>query len=515
MNSKNYTRRSFLKDVGLGISSVVMSSFVGSESLAKQKRQLPNIVYILADDMGYGDLACQNPQSKIPTPNLDELARQGTRFTDAHSGSAVCTPTRYGILTGRYCWRTRLKEWVLWGFGEPLIEPDRLTVGRLLQKQGYHTAAIGKWHLGFDWPTKDGKPQTNTGSNVDFTKPIKNGPLTRGFDYYFGVDLPNSPPYCYIENDRTIGVPSVPKPKDMFGWDGPMLAEGWDLEKVLPDLTEKAVSHIDKHAKGSPGKPLFLYFALTAPHAPVAPAYEFRYRTSAGGYGDFVFQLDWTVGEVVKALKRNGMYENTLIIFTSDNGSCGLDGYGMYGEINGVKKKFGHNPSRPWRGMKADAWEGGHRVPFIASWPGKIKPGTTCSETISLVDFMSTTAAIVGQKLPDNAGEDSYNILPALLGEEYEKPIREATVEHSGDGMFAIYQGEWKLIFGRGSGGFSKPKRIKPGPGEHLGQLYNLKEDPAEAKNLYQQRPDVVGHLTALLEKYKNQGHSRPAKKLI
>lgn len=514
MSSINYTRRNFLKSVGLGAAAVVISGSVGLQSVAGQKQQLPNIVFILADDMGYGDLGCQNPQSKIPTPNLDKIAKQGMRFTDAHSPSAVCTPTRYGILTGRYCWRSRLKEWVLWEWGAPLIEPGRLTVGNLLQKQGYHTAAIGKWHLGFDWPTTDGKRPSPKGmpENTDFTKPIKNGPLTRGFDYYFGVDLPNSPPYCYIENDHTIGIPSVPKPKEIYGWDGPMLPDGWDLEKILPDLTDKAVSHIDKHAKGSPGKPFFLYFSLTAPHTPIAPAYEFRYRTNAGAYGDFVFQLDWTVGQVVEALKRNGMYQNTLLIFTSDNGSCSLDGYRMHGTMNGVRDKFGHNPSGPWRGIKADVWEGGHRVPFIARWPGKIPMNTTCDETISLVDLMSTTAAIVGRKLPENAGEDSYNILPALLGEEYDKPIREATVEHSGDGMFAIYQGKWKLILGRGSGGFSKPKRFEPGSGEPLGQLYDLEEDPAEAKNLYQQHPDVVGHLTALLEKYKKQGYSRPIK---
>ena len=505
----NTTRRDFLKAVGLGAFAVATSRALLAASKAVSKSAgRPNIIFILADDMGYGDLNCQNPESKIPTPNLDALAGEGVRFTDAHSPAAVCTPTRYSILTGRYCWRTRLKNWVLWSWGQPIINPDRLTVPEFLKNHGYNTACIGKWHLGMDWPTIDGKLPEPKGmpKNIDFSKPIKNGPLSHGFDYYFGVDVPNFPPYCYIQNDRTVGIPTVPKPEDMFGIPGPML-KGWDLIKILPDLTKRAVDYIDQKAKS--GNPFFLYFPLTAPHTPIAPAARFRGKSKAGDYGDFVYQVDDIVGRVMKALKRNGIEDKTLIIFTSDNGSPARDGTGMSGEIGSVRR-FGHNPSWLLRGMKADTWDGGHRIPFIARWPGRIKPNTTSDETISLVDFMVTVAAILGDKLPENAGEDSYNILPALLGQKLSNPIREATVHHSGDGMFAIRQGKWKLILGRGSGGFSKPRRIEPEGSEPKGQLYNLEEDISETINLYNQRPDIVRHLEKLLDKYKKQGRSAP-----
>lgn len=510
MNSQNNTtRRDFIKAVGLGVFTMAMPKTLLSVSKAvSRSADKPNIIFVLADDMGYGDLNCQNPESKIPTPNLDTLAGDGIRFTDAHSPAAVCTPTRYSILTGRYCWRTRLKNWVLAPWGQPIINPDRLTVPEFLENHGYNTACIGKWHLGMHWPTTDGElPEPKEmPKNIDFSKPIKNGPLNHGFDYYFGVDVPNFPPYCYIENDRTIGIPTVPKPKDMFGHPGPML-DDWDLTRILPDLTKRAVDYIDQKAKS--GNPFFLYFPLTAPHAPIAPAAQFKGKSKAGDYGDFVYQVDDTVGQVIKALKRNGIEDNTLIIFTSDNGSSAKDGTNMSGKWGSVRR-FGHNPSWLLRGMKADAWDGGHRIPFIARWPGRIKPNTTSDETISLVDFIVTVAAILGEKLPENVGEDSYNILPALLGQKLSNPIREATVHHSGDGMFAIRQGKWKLILGRGSGGFSKPQRIKPEGSEPKGQLYNLEEDISETINLYNQRPNIVRELETLLDKYKKQGRSAP-----
>ena len=482
----------------------------------------PNIVLILADDMGYGDLGCQNPQSKIPTPNLDRLAGQGIRLTDAHSPSAVCSPTRYGILTGRYCWRTRLKSGVLWTWDPPLIEPDRLTVPKLLKQHGYATACIGKWHLGWDWPTVDGKlPKRNSpAKNVDFRRPIANGPTTRGFDYYFGTDVPNFPPYCFIENDRTVGIPTEQKPGKMFGLPGPMLP-GWKLVEILPGLTEKAVGYIDSQAaasqeNGTPRRPFFLYFPLTAPHTPIVPAAEFRGKSGAGTYGDFVHQVDWTVGQVMAAIERNGLARDTLIIFTSDNGSPGRNGKNASGPTGSVVKEFGHDPSGGLRGMKADAWDGGHRVPFVARWPGHIGPGTTSDQTVCLADLMATFAAILGTGLPDDAGlpedagEDSYNILPVLLGQQLDEPIRPATVHHSGNGLFCVRQGPWKLILGLGSGGFSRPSRVKPEPGGPRGQLYNLADDTAEAVNLYQKHPEVVARLTALLEKYKKEGRSRP-----
>jgi len=384
------TRRDFLRGVG---ATAVMSAWAGvcvgvRGAGAAQRGQgkggakaaadraadaspaanRPNIVFILADDMGFGDLACQNPDSKVPTPNLDRLAAEGIRFTDAHSPSAVCTPTRYAALTGRYAWRTRLKRGVLWCWDRPLIEADRLTVGKLLQSLGYDTACVGKWHLGMDWPTTDGKPPVGmgstrakgSGSNVDFTKAIANGPTTRGFAYYFGTAVPNFPPYCFIENERTVGLPTVPKPPGMFGCPGPML-EGWKLEGILPGLMHKAVAYID--AKGGrakneafrqkAGAPFFLYMPLTAPHTPIAPAAEFRGKSKAGAYGDFVCQVDHVVGQVLAALKRNGFAENTLVVFTSDNGSPARDG------TIPARRSAASRPTRTRAGTACRSWPAG------------------------------------------------------------------------------------------------------------------------------------------------------------
>ncbi len=473
----------------------------------------PHIVYILADDMGYGDPGCQNPQSKIPTPHLDALASQGIRFTDAHSPAAVCTPTRYGILTGRYCWRTRLTKSVLWPWDPPLIEADRLTVPKLLKKHGYRTACIGKWHLGWDWPTTDGKrPVSNSrGENVDFTRPIGGGPTTRGFDYYFGTAVPNFPPYCFIKNNRTVGLPTETKPKTMFGHPGPMLP-GWKLVDILPTLTQQAVDYIRDAAK-QPRRPFFLYFPLTAPHTPIVPAAQFQGKSDAGLYGDFVHQVDWTVGQVINALEETGLARNTLVIFTSDNGSPARNGKNASGPAGSVIKEFGHNPNRPLRGMKADIWEGGHRVPFIARWPERIKTGATNDELICQTDLLATCAAILGEALPENAGEDSYNILPALLSARRDKPIREAVVHHSGQGRFAIRQGRWKLITSLGSGGWSRPRSAKPEPGGPRGQLYDMAKDLSERHNLWLESPDVVERLTKLLERYKSEGRSAPRRR--
>jgi len=517
-------RRRFLKAAGLGAGALALGAGVPrAESFSAG----PNIVFILADDMGYGDLACQNPESKIPTPNLDRLAREGVRFTDAHSPSAVCTPTRYGILTGRYCWRTELKKGVLWPWDRPLIEPDRLTVGGLLRSAGYHTACVGKWHLGWDWPTTDGsrindelppgrydaKKRPPFGEKIDFSKPIGGGPVTRGFDFYFGDDVPNFPPYCFIEDDRVTKIPTVPKPDGMFGHKG-VMADGWRLDAVMPEITRRAVDYIASRAAraqgagGAPRQPFFLYFPLTAPHTPIAPAAEFKGKSRAGAYGDYVFQVDHSVGEIMGALDVHGLRGDTLVIFTSDNGSPGRDGTGMSGKPNSVRK-FEHDPSRPWRGIKADAWDGGHRVPFIARWPGEIPAGKESAELVCHVDFMATVAAIVERELPADAGEDSHDILPALKGKELAHLIREAVIHHSGGGLFCVRQGRWKLILGLGAGGFSGGIK-KPKPGEPEGQLYDLEADPAESRNLYARHPEKVARLTALLEKYKASGRSAP-----
>ena len=468
----------------------------------------PNIIYILADDLGFGDISILNSDSKIPTPNLDKLTGEGITFTDAHSGSAVCSPTRYGILTGRYAWRSRLQAGVLWTYEEPLIEKDRLTVPAYLQSKGYHTACIGKWHLGWEWPGKDGKPLEITGSelgwNIDFNRSIKNGPTTRGFDYYFGVDVPNFPPYCFIENDRTIGIPKIEKPTSMYGIPGIML-EGWSLEPILPELEKRAVQYIEKRAEV--GQPFFLYLPLTAPHTPIAPAVDFRGASQAGAYGDFVYQIDHIIGKVMEVLAETGLDKNTLIIFTSDNGSPGRDGTNMEGETSSVNK-YGHHPSYIYRGIKSDIWEGGHRVPFIARWPGKIQPGTKSDEIICLTDLFRTTAAILNEDLPVNSAEDSHNILPAMVGQVYEKPIREATVHHSVNGSFALRQGHWKLALCPGSGGWTLPPEIAMIDKKPMIQLYDLSRDIKEQNNLFAQYPDVANRMIRLLEKYVDEGRS-------
>jgi arylsulfatase A-like enzyme len=501
-------RRAFCKYVGLGAAAMAMPRWLAAApGAAPAATGKPNIVYILADDMGYGDLACQNPKSKIPTPNLDRLVTQSVRFTDAHAPTAVCSPTRYAVLTGRYAWRSALKRGVLGPYGKTLIEPDRLTVPAMLKQAGYDTACIGKWHLGWQWPTPDGQPvasRRDGTSNVDFTKPVAEGPTARGFDYYFGTDVPNYPPYCFIENDRLLGLPSIPKPATMFGNAGPMI-EGWDLVQILPGLTKKAVEYVEK-ASRRPGKPFFLYFPLTSPHTPIVPAPEFKGKSGAGDYGDWVHQTDWTVGQVLAALDRTGLAANTLVIFTSDNGPENF----AYQRI----RDYGHYSMGDLRGLKRDTWEGGHRVPFMARWPGRIKPGTTSSEIICHADLMATLAALLGIRLPENAAEDSYNILPALLGERLDKPIREATVHHSCNGKFAIRQGEWVFIDAPTGDDNKEPDWLKKErgyePHNQPGELYNLSQDMSERRNLYAEHPDKVRTLKALLEKYKAEGRSAP-----
>lgn len=471
----------------------------------------PNIVVILADDLGYGDLGCYNRDSKIPTPHLDRLSESGMRFTDAHSPSSVCSPTRYAMLTGRYAWRSRLQRSVLGPWSPPLIDLDRLTVPSLLKQHGYATGCVGKWHLGWEWPTKDGQPPSNGSdnlSNVDFAKPIANGPTTRGFDFYFGTDVPNYAPFCFIRNDRTVGIPSVP-----FGpRKGPSLP-GWDWVHVLPELTRQAVHFVETQAKNR--QPFFLYFPLTSPHYPVVPAPEFQGKSGAGDYGDFVFQTDWTVGQVLEALQRAGVADNTLVLFTSDNGPEISNEVhpGAYDRI----PQYGHASMGALRGAKRDLWEGGHRVPFLARWPGKIKAGSTSEETICHVDLMATIAAVLKTKLPDDAGVDSYNVLPVLLGEEYKKPIREATVHHSFSGKFAIRQGDWVLIAaptGDDNGRLGEPDWLKKKrgymPHDQPMELFHLRQDLSEQCNVSADNPDLVAKMAELLNQYIANGRSTP-----
>lgn len=470
----------------------------------------PNIIFILADDQGFGDVEALNSECKIPTPNLNRIAAEGMYFSDAHSSSSVCTPTRYSILTGRYHWRTHLQKGVLGGYSLPLIAKDRLTVAGLMKEHGYHTACIGKWHLGLSWPLKDGGTANDKGNfansyadgwNVDYTAPIKNGPTALGFDYFFGISASlDMPPYVYIENDTPTEIPTVEK---KFIRKGPAGAE-FEAVDVLPKITEKTVDYINRRAASARnGQPFFIYFPLNAPHTPIVPTGEWEGKSGINKYADFTMQVDHTVGQILKTLDEQKLTENTLIIFTTDNGCS------PRGEFD-VLAKAGHDPSYIYRGHKADIFEGGHRVPFLCRWPGKIKPGTKSDQLICQSDLMATCAEIVNGTVPEKAGEDSVSILPALLGEAT-KPIREAVVHQSIGGQFAIRKSNWKLCLCPGSGGWSAPR---PGSQQSKGlpemQLYDLDSDPGEEKNLVSEKPEKVEELKALLAGYIQRGRSTP-----
>ncbi len=472
----------------------------------QSSRRLPNIVYILADDLGFGDVKFLNPiRGKIATPNIDRLAAEGMTFTDAHSGSAVCSPTRYGILTGRYAWRSRLQKGVLMPFDPPLIPKQRLTVPAMLKTRGYTTACIGKWHLGWNWPREHGQ--------FKFDKPVTGGPTELGFDTYFGTDVPNYPPYCFISNNRTVGIPSIPKPANMYGTDGVMLP-GWKLEQILPEMTRRSIDFIAQSSRGN--KPFFLYLPLISPHTPLAVADAWRGKSSLGLYGDWVMQTDAVVGEVLKAIGASGQRDDTLVIFTSDNGCAPYIGIDhefeqpKAGRIRELESE-GHFASGPYRGYKSDIWEGGHRIPFIVSWPSVVKPGTRSDQVICLTDLMATCAEIIGAPVPENAGEDSVSILPALKGQRLNSPLREATVHHSIQGKFGIRQGRWKLALCPGSGGWTEPTD-KTARAQDLPpvQLYDLDNDVAEQVNLAIRNPAEANRLTALLKSYVSRGRSTP-----
>jgi arylsulfatase A len=491
---------------------LALLTFACLPSLAVAGDKQPNIVIILADDLGYGDLGCYNKDSKIPTPNLDKLAQQGMRFTDAHSPSAVCSPTRYGLLTGRYPFRSPLKKGVVGLWGAPIIEPGRLTMAAMLRRLGYRTACIGKWHLGWSWTTKDGKAPTagpDFLSNVDYTKPIANGPTTRGFDYYFGVDIPNFPPYCYIENDRTIGIPSV-KSRPEFNRPGPMLP-GWQWVDILPELSKRSVKYIDESAKQA--KPFFLYVPLTSPHYPIVPTKEFKGKSKAGDYGDFVMQSDAVVGEILAAIEKNGVAENTIVIFTSDNGPevVGEVGIGAYERL----MRFRHASMGLLRGVKRDLWEGGHRVPFLVRWPGKIAPQSTSDVTIAHSDLMATFASLLKAKLPNDAAEDSVDISLAFQGKQ---APREGLIHASGSGKLALRQGDWVLIQSKSGEDNSKkagePAWFKKDRGytahDEPYELFNLRDDPQQKTNRYGSDTERATRMMAVLERFVSEGRSVP-----
>lgn len=470
------------------------------------RAQAPNIVVVFADDLGYGDVSYLNKASKIKTPNIDAVAENGITFTDAHTSSAVCTPSRYGILTGRYAWRTRLKRSVLWGYSKPLIEKNRLTLASMLKQKGYQTACIGKWHLGLDWELKKGetpivtkKEETYGGDKIDFTKPIGSGPTTLGFDYFYGHSASlDMPPYVFIENDKLTTIPTVKRGrKQGFGRTG-MADANTEVEDYLTIIATKASDVITQFSKKE--SPFFLYLPLPSPHTPLAVADQFKNSTKIGAYGDYVVETDWVLGEVLKALEKNGITENTLLIVTSDNGPETL--------MIKRKEEFNHFSAGNLRGCKRDNWEGGHRVPFFVQWPEQIKYGSTSDQVLCLTDLMKTFAAIVDYDISDDEGEDSYNMFPAFKGVDTEQ-IREATIHHSSSGKFAIRKGDWVLLLHPGSGGNdNKYKPVISGLMNEPVSLYNLKTDIEQQYNIYKKYPEIVNELKNLAVKYVQEGRS-------
>lgn len=484
---------------------ILLSLVSALPTTAQDMEKLPHIVYILADDMGIGDASCYNPSSKIITPHIDRLSQNGIRFKDAHTSSSVCTPTRYGILTGRYNWRSVLKSGVLSGYSKPLIDSERLTVADVLQDNGYHTAFIGKWHLGWEWAftgNSDGLDNLNHLFDIDYTQPIKNGPKDLGFSYSYGFSGSlDMPPYVYVENDRVTAVPdrvTVNVDDKGFWREGPTGSD-FDHVQVLPHLTDKAVEYIEKQA--GIGKPFFLYYALPAPHTPILPVTEFMGQSNTNMYGDFMLQVDDVVGRITQALESKGLLDNTILIFTSDNG-CSPKA--SFPEL----EKVGHNPSYIYRGHKADIFEGGHRVPFIVHWPEKISEARVSDEIICTTDLMATVAELVGHHLPDNAGEDSFSFLKTINGEN--SAIRPSIVHHSIEGRFAIRKDKWKLILWPGSGGWSDPKTGDALTGLPSSQLYDLSQDPGEENNLITAQAEIADSLKSELTLLIRNGRSTP-----
>ena len=502
----------------------------------------PNIVLIVADDLGYGDLSSYGA-TKIATPNIDQLATEGMRFTNAYVASSICSPSRYSLLTGEYSWRTRLKHSVLKYYDRPLIGKDQTTLASLLKGQGYHTACVGKWHLGFDWEVNEKAPQDpdsvfdswdkNTLNYIDFTKPVRNGPITRGFDYFYGTAGSNNmQPYVYIENDKVIQAPSEEqKPYDHYI--NVLRAPNWDIRTVNEVLTHKAVNVINDHFSSGSNEPLFLYFPTTAIHRPCLPTFT-KGKSQAGLRGDIVLELDWTVNKIVTALKENGVYENTLLIFTSDNGprpgdpAVWLQTYaeGDYEDFhqeyfdeyqpeyidpdgNAIWKNgwftYGHPSAGPYLGFKSDAWDGAFRVPFIVRWPGKVSPGVVNGTTICLTDMLETFSALVGEDLHEGEGRDSYSFLPNMLDHKAPETRTSMTLAGGASGAFVSISGGWKYIEPSPPGRW--PETYYPnGPSYKEFQLYNLNEDKSEQINLFDRMPGKVSELVSIIERVKEKG---------
>ncbi len=515
-------RRNFLKLTGLCTVSTFLDRCTASALKETAADRLPNIVFILADDLGYGDVRCYNPASKVPTPNIDKLAAQGIVFTDAHSSSTVCTPTRYSLLTGRMAFRTGMAGVFIGAGGPCLIEGGRLTLPQMLRQKGYATACFGKWHVGLTFFDKDGKPIHENGlegvKRIDYSRSILDGPIHRGFDRFFGTACCPTTDwlYAYIDGDR-IPVPPTGLldrtglPKHAYSRDNRpgMIAPGYDLEEVDLVFLDKSKKFIEEHVKSNPDRPFFLFHSCQTVHLPSFAADPFRGKTEAGPHGDFIFELDSIVGELIETLDHFGIADNTLLMFSSDNGPETTS-------VINMRKDYEHDGARPWRGMKRDQWEGGHRIPLIARWPGRIKPGSATDQMTSLTDIMATCAAVVGAKLPNDAAEDSYNMLPVLLGRRSNEPVRKYLIQQTISLALSIRRGRWKYLDHKGSGGNNydnpglKPFALPDSAPDAPGQLYDLETDPGETRNLYFQHPQIVAELKQQLDKFVKQGYSRP-----
>ncbi len=492
--------------------------------------KLPNILFILADDLGYGDLACYNPQSRIPTRNLDQLASQGMRFTDAHSPSTVCTPSRYSIMTGRMAFRTGYRG-VFSGVGGPcLIEPNRPTLPVMLRDHGYATAMFGKWHIGMTFFDRAGTP-INKGNlegvqQADFSRSIPDGPIHRGFDQFYGtVCCPTTDwLYAYIDGDR-IPVPPTQLldkahlPKHAYSMDNRrgMIAPNYDLEKVDVVFLEKSQGFIRNHVQSKPEQPFFLFHSMQAVHLPSFPAEQFKGMTNSGPHGDFIFEMDWIVGELMKTLNELNIAENTIVMFASDNGP-------EVPTVIAMRHDHDHDGARPWRGVKRDQWKGGHRTPFIVRWPRKIPAGAVCDQPLSLADVMATCAAIVDEKLPNDAAEDSFDVLPLFLGGQGDAPIRPYLLQQTWTNQMSVRRGNWKYLDHKGSGGNDYDRDDPTGMKQYAipdaapnapGQLYNLCVDPGETNNLFFEHPQIVSELKSILEESKSSGRSAPVRSSI
>lgn len=500
----------------------VAASTAYSQQNAPAASRLPNIVFILADDLGYGDVGCYNADSKVPTPNLDRLAQQGMRFTDAHSPSTVCTPTRYSLLTGRMAFRTGMRG-VFTGVGGPcLIEEERLTIAQMLREKGYATACFGKWHVGMTFFEKSGKPILDNSleavQRVDYSRAIPDAPIHRGFDQFFGtVCCPTTDwLYAFVDGDRVPVPPTKivdrgPLPKHAYSRDNRpgMIAPGFDLEEVDLVFLDKSRQFLKEHIGRDKNKPFFLLHSAQAVHLPSFPADKFKGKTNAGPHGDFIFELDYVVGELLKTLDELGVADNTLVMFSSDNGP-------EVSTVVNMRQDHQHDGAKPWRGVKRDNWEGGHRVPLIARWPGRIRADSMCGETVCLTDVMATCGAIVDATIPNNAAEDSFNFLPALLGEKLNAPIRKYTLHQTISLALAIRRGPWKLLDHQGSGGNNYDRepllqfQFKDTAPDAPGQLFNLEDDPGETTNRYFEHPEIAQELKAQLEAFKESGRSAP-----